>query len=124
MNCSLAIFCSSSASSFSLFWRRFSLSYNRSRQLRNSLISVSIGSWLLRLTVIPIETLMIYLYIQNFHFKDSFWRSNHKSQFSTTRLVRKFIHSLLSLDPDPLHAVRLRATASLLKTRNRLLVII
>ena len=48
---------------------------------------------------------MIYLYIQNFHFKDSFWRSDHKSQFSTTRFVRKFIHSLLSLDPDPLHAV-------------------
>ena len=31
------------------------------------------------------------------------------------RLVRKFIHSLLSLDPDPSHAERLRATASLSK---------
>ena len=69
----------------------------------------------LRLTVIPIETLMIYLYIQNFHLKNFSRRSDHKSQFSTTRLVRKFIHSLLSLDPDPSHAERLRATASLSK---------
>ena len=47
--------------------------------------------------------------------KQFFRRSDHKSPSGTTRLARKYIYPSLSLDPDPSHAKRLTATASLLK---------
>ena len=44
--------------------------------------------------------------------KQFFRRSDHKSP---SDLTRKYVYPSLSLDPDPSHAKRLTATASLLK---------